>query len=139
MNFVKVMKVYQPTTRQVSNHQTRTNIERRLFQNGSFVWRHINWVWHHTTRTTEVGEHILDSVEPSHRISTKCLGNEVALSKSVMHDSTTLILFLKVHELLPIYLEMCLLLIISFKNRGYMIEISKKNFFFTCWHTLQTA
>lgn len=56
--------------RQVPNHQTVANIERRRRENGSFEGRHVDGERHHTTTTAEIEEHILNVVEQNTKIST---------------------------------------------------------------------
>lgn len=72
--------------RRVPNHQTFANIERRLRENGSFQSRNADRGRQRTTRTADLEEQILDRVEEDPKISTRRLGLELQVPKSIVHD-----------------------------------------------------
>lgn len=91
----------------VPNHQTFANIVRRLRENGSFKKRSFDSGRQRTTRTVETEEQILNRVEDDPKASTRHLGLQVAVPKSIVHDVLKEQLLYpyhvqKVQDLLPI-------------------------------------
>lgn len=93
--------------RRVPNHQTFANIVRRLRENGSLKPRTFDCGRQRTTRTIDNEEQILDRVEENPKTSTRHIGLELAIPKSVVNEVINEQLLhpyhiQKIQELLPI-------------------------------------
>ena len=70
----------------VPNHQTFANIVRRLRENGSLKPRTFDRGRQRTTRTVDMEEQILDRVEENPKVSTRHLGLQLTVPKSIVNE-----------------------------------------------------
>lgn len=134
----KSVRVYREKfpNRRVPNHQTFGNIVRRLRVTGSFKPKHTDRGRQRTRRTVELEERVLERVTEDLKISTRRLGNELEVSKDVVHRVIREQLLFpyhlqKVQELLPVDMEMRMTFCQLIQNRRIQDRYFGKKILFT--------